>query len=54
MDRNVLNSTTLRNAVVFYYFSNEGISIVENLAMVLALGRNNHSAISAWSEQVHV
>ena len=32
MDRNLLNSTTLRNAAVFYYISNEGISILENLA----------------------
>lgn len=32
MDRNLLGSTTLRNAVIFYYISNEGISILENLA----------------------
>ena len=32
LDRNLFNSTTLRNAAAFYYISNEGISIIENLA----------------------
>lgn len=34
MERNLLNTTTLRNAVVFYYISNEGISILENLSKI--------------------
>ena len=32
LDRNLFNSTTLRNAAAFHYISNEGISIIENLA----------------------
>lgn len=30
MDRNIFSSQTLRDAVILYYISNEGISIVEN------------------------
>lgn len=30
MERNVFQTTTLRTAVILYYVSNEGISIIEN------------------------
>lgn len=30
LERSVFNTSTLRNAVILYYISNEGISIVEN------------------------
>lgn len=34
IERNILHTSTLRNAVVLYYISNEGISIVENLCKI--------------------
>ncbi len=32
IERNILDTTALRSAVILYYISNEGISIFENLA----------------------
>lgn len=34
MEKNILESTTLRSAVILYYISNEGISILENLCRI--------------------
>lgn len=34
IERNILHTSTLRNAVVLYYISNEGISILENLCKI--------------------
>lgn len=34
IERNILNTTALRNAVILYYISNEGISILENLCKI--------------------
>ena len=34
METNILESTTLRSAVILYYISNEGISILENLCRI--------------------
>lgn len=34
IERNILHTSTLRNAVVLYYISNEGISIIENLCKI--------------------
>ncbi len=34
IERNILHTSALRNAVVLYYISNEGISILENLCKI--------------------
>ncbi len=31
IEKNVIDTTALRNAVILYYISNEGISIFENI-----------------------
>ena len=34
IEKNILQTTALRNAVILYYVSNEGISILENLCKI--------------------
>ena len=34
IENNILQTTALRNAVILYYISNEGISILENLCKI--------------------
>lgn len=34
MEQNILDTNALRSAVILYYISNEGISILENLCRI--------------------
>lgn len=51
LDRNIFNSQILRNAVILYYISNEGISILENACkMGLPIPNKLKNALSSIDE----
>lgn len=52
IERNILEATALRSAVILYYISNEGISILENLAkMGVPIPKKLRDALSKISDE---